>query len=80
MYGPPQAVTDAQELEVWLVLHFLKYGEVLINKNSVDAICTEQITTIASLSACHALFNSGRVFCLRDLLHTSMESHWSVMT
>lgn len=26
MYGPPQAVTDAQELEVWLVLHFLKYG------------------------------------------------------
>lgn len=69
MYGPPQAVTDAQELESWLVLHFLKYGVYWITKTQLMRYAPNKLRQSHRLvPAMHILIQKG-VLAPQPLTH-----------
>lgn len=68
-YGPPQVVTDAQELEAWLVLHFLKHGVYWITKTQLMRYAPSKLRhTHRLMPAMHILIQKG-VLAPKPLTH-----------
>lgn len=68
-YGPPQAVTDAHELEEWLVRHFVNYGVYWITKTQLMRYVPNKLRrTYRLMPAMHNLIQKG-VLTPRPLVH-----------
>lgn len=68
-YGPPQVVIDAQELEAWLVRHFLKYGVHWITKTQLMRYAPNKLRrTDRLMPAMHLLIQNG-VIAPKPLTH-----------